>query len=78
MGGKLEAIFTRSPADDSGSSRCDQLGEDLHEAYNGMERLEHSAKILHYAHTLGGLTSLLDKELNELRELRTRIGERIL
>src|SRR5581483_2454180 len=33
-------------------------GEDLDEAYNGMERLEHTALILKSAWELGGLTAL--------------------
>lgn len=53
-------------------------GEDLEEAYNGMERLEHSAKILRDAFLLGGLTSLPEAEIRYLREMRARSGERTL
>lgn len=53
-------------------------GEDCQEALNGMERLEHTAEILFYAHTLGGLTPLPMEEINILREYRKKIGERIL
>lgn len=53
-------------------------GESLEEAYNGMERIEHSALILKLAHELGGLTSLPEHEVKALRELRLQLGERIL
>ena len=53
-------------------------GESLNEAYNGMERLEHSAQILMYAFQLGGLTSLPEKELEFLKETRRNLGERNL
>lgn len=51
-------------------------GEDLMEAYNGMERLEHSAQILKSAWELGGITSLEKKEIEFLQELRKKIGPR--
>ena len=53
-------------------------GEDLDEAYNGMERLEHAAVILKAAHELGGLTSLPASELVVLREMRLKLGDRTL
>lgn len=53
-------------------------GESLEEAYNGMERIEHSAVILKTAHDLGGLTTLPPAEVEELRKLRAKLGERIL
>ena len=53
-------------------------GENLDEAYNGMERLEHSALILKTAHDLGGLTSLAPEEISVLREMRKKLGERTL
>lgn len=53
-------------------------GEDLDEAYNGMERLEHTALILKSAHELGGLSSLDQEELHYLRELRKKLGARTL
>jgi L-fuculose-phosphate aldolase len=49
-------------------------GESPQEAYNGMERLEHSAQILMYAHMLGGLTSLAKEELDALRTIRAKPG----
>lgn len=53
-------------------------GEDLEEAYNGMERLEHISQILKSAHDLGGITSLPTEEVKVLREMRTKMGERTL
>lgn len=53
-------------------------GEDLDEAYNGMERIEHSAIILKSAQELGGLTALPAHEVAALRELRKQLGKRTL
>jgi L-fuculose-phosphate aldolase len=53
-------------------------GEDLNEAYNGMERLEHSATILHFAQTLGGLSKLPTEEIAVLRNMRNALGEKSL
>lgn len=53
-------------------------GEDLQEALNGMERLEHSAEILLHANSLGAITSLPANEVTILRKMRQKIGERIL
>lgn len=53
-------------------------GEDLQEAYNGMERIEAISVILKLAKDLGGLTSLPLEELKYLRELRREIGNRTL
>lgn len=53
-------------------------GEDLDEAYRGMERIEHSALILAKAVQLGGLTSLPADEVQALRQLRATLGERLL
>lgn len=52
-------------------------GEDLQEALNGMERLEHTAEILMVAKLLGGITNLPAEEIAELRLLRQEIGEKI-
>ena len=52
-------------------------GEDLEEAYLGMERLEHIAQILKSAVELGGISSLEAPELDALREARVRLGPRI-
>lgn len=49
-------------------------GEDLMEAYGGMERLEHTAQILKASHELGGLTALPEKEIQRLRNLRQQLG----
>jgi L-fuculose-phosphate aldolase len=53
-------------------------GEDLQEALNGMERLEHTATILLHATQLGGITFLPEEEIVELHAMRKIIGERIL
>jgi L-fuculose-phosphate aldolase len=53
-------------------------GEDLQEALNGMERLEHTATILLHATQLGGITFLPEDEITELHAMRKKIGERIL
>lgn len=53
-------------------------GESLDEAYNGMERLEHSAQILMHAQVLGGLTPLPPAEVQALLEMRAKLGERTL
>ncbi|HWQ10987.1 MAG TPA: class II aldolase/adducin family protein, partial [Holophaga sp.] len=51
-------------------------GEDLEEAYLGMERVEHVAQILKSAVELGGISSLEAAELDLLREARARLGPR--
>ncbi len=53
-------------------------GEDLVEAFCGMERLEHSVEILMAAHLLGGITELPASELEELKKLRKSLGDRTL
>jgi len=53
-------------------------GEDLIEALNGMERIEHVARILSSAAGLGGLSELPADEIAALKELRAKIGERLL
>jgi L-fuculose-phosphate aldolase len=53
-------------------------GEDLDEAYRGMERIEHSALILAKAVQLGGLTSLPAEELAVLHKMREELGARLL
>lgn len=53
-------------------------GEDLEEAYNGMERLEHISQILKSAHELGGITTLPASEVLALRAMRAQMGNRTL
>jgi L-fuculose-phosphate aldolase len=53
-------------------------GDTLEEATMGMERLEHSAEILHRARQLGPLTYLDDNEMQELYKIRQKIGNRTL
>ena len=52
-------------------------GEDLDEACDGLERLEHVAGILKAAEDLGGAASLPEGELAQLRELRRALGPRL-
>ena len=53
-------------------------GEDLSEAYNGMERLEHAAQILMNAHLLGGITNLPAAEVEALQAMREKASGRTL
>jgi len=53
-------------------------GQDLDEAYRGMERIEHSAQILAAAERLGGLHPLPADEVAYLYELRKKIGNVLL
>lgn len=53
-------------------------GESILEAYMGIERLEHSAAVLYYAKTLGGLTTLPKEEVEHLKKMRVEIGEQTL
>lgn len=53
-------------------------GDSLREAYNGMERVEHSAKILYLAATLGSLEPLPDFEIEKLRKMRQEMGPTLL
>lgn len=52
-------------------------GEDLEEAYLGMERLEHIALILKAAVELGGISPLPASELEALKAARAQMGPRI-
>ncbi len=53
-------------------------GQNLDEAYRGMERIEHSAQILATAKQLGGLHPLPAEEIKYLYELRKKIGDILL
>jgi L-fuculose-phosphate aldolase len=53
-------------------------GESLDEAYNGMERLEHSCQIIKAAKDLGELKDLPEDELQALYRLREKLGPRTL
>jgi L-fuculose-phosphate aldolase len=53
-------------------------GEDIDEAYRGMERIEHSCEILYKAKQLGGLHPLPPEEIKYLYELRKTIGDILL
>jgi L-fuculose-phosphate aldolase len=53
-------------------------GESGEEAFAGIDRLEHSARLLMAAHTLGGLTRLPAEETDALHRMRRARGPRIL
>ncbi len=53
-------------------------GEDLNEAYNGMERLEHVSLILSKAMMMGTPKPLPQDEVEFLKELRKKLGEKTL
>ncbi|OGI18703.1 MAG: hypothetical protein A3B68_03415 [Candidatus Melainabacteria bacterium RIFCSPHIGHO2_02_FULL_34_12] len=54
------------------------VGSDIFNAYHKMESLEHAAKIMYFAHTLGEIKALEDKDVEELVKQRHRIyGEEI-
>jgi L-fuculose-phosphate aldolase len=54
------------------------VGEDLEEAYLGMERLEHACEILFKASALGGITLLPDQEIQALKDMRAKMEKRTL
>jgi len=54
------------------------FGGDLIEAYNGMERLEHSCDILLKAKSFGAVTELDEKTIDKLYVLRKKIGDKTL
>ncbi|MBU0506006.1 MAG: class II aldolase/adducin family protein [bacterium] len=51
-------------------------GEDLDEAINGMERIEHAATILYHASHLGELSEISDADFEKLLALRADLGPR--
>lgn len=53
-------------------------GESVEEAMNGMERIEHAAYMLWLAESLGGAKSLPTAEVEELRAMRARMGDKLL
>lgn len=53
-------------------------GEDIEEAYRGVERIEHAAEIFMRAKTLGHIEKLPDPEIKELINLRKKIGFKTL
>ncbi|MGE4133802.1 MAG: class II aldolase/adducin family protein [Bdellovibrionales bacterium] len=53
-------------------------GEDLEEALNGVERVEHASQVLWLAETLGGSTPLPSHEVEILKDMRKDAGERLL
>lgn len=53
-------------------------GEDLEEALNGIERIEHSAQILWLAEQLGGSKAMPREEVVFLEDMRKKLGDRLL
>jgi L-fuculose-phosphate aldolase len=53
-------------------------GQSLDEAWMGMERIEHSAQILAEAQKLGGLSELPESEVFALKEMRQKLGPKLL
>lgn len=53
-------------------------GEDLQEAYRGIERLEHACDIYLKARALGHVKSLPDEEVEALKKMREEIGFKTL
>lgn len=53
-------------------------GEDLDEAWRGLERVEHAALILSKAEILGGAQPIALTELEELKKMRREMGDRLL
>ena len=54
------------------------FGDTLIEAYNGMERLEHSCEILLKAKIFGAVTELDNQTIDALYSLRNKIGDKTL
>lgn len=53
-------------------------GEDLFEAYNGIERIEHTAYVLSIAKQMGPISPLETSEIKALQELRQQLGPKTL
>ena len=53
-------------------------GETLQEAYNGVERIEHAAKVLCLAQQMGGVSELPETEVSALKAMRKTLGDKIL
>lgn len=53
-------------------------GEDLEEAWRGIERIEHAALILLAAEQLGGARPVPKEEMDRLTEMRKAMGETLL
>lgn len=54
------------------------FGGDLVEAYNGMERLEHSCDIILKAKSFGAVSELDDQTIDALYAMREKIGDKTL
>ena len=53
-------------------------GDNIEEAYIGQERLDHSAKLLMYATCINKLHPLPEKEIQTLKQMRKKMGDKIL
>lgn len=53
-------------------------GESLEETLNGIERIEHAAYMLWLAESLGGAKPLPTNEIEILRSMRTKMGDKLL
>lgn len=53
-------------------------GETLREAQNGVERIEHAAKVLGLAMQMGGISLLADDEIDALKAMRRQLGNKTL
>lgn len=78
MGTKLHPYLPKSRALILARHGAICWGETLEEAYNGIERLEAISVILAKAAALGELSKLPPAEIQYLRELRAKLGDRIL
>jgi L-fuculose-phosphate aldolase len=78
MGSSLEEFLPKSRAMILARHGAVCWGEDLTEAMNGMERVEHSAQILWLAEQLGGSKPLPSEEVDILRAMRAQMGDRLL
>ncbi|MFW5772628.1 MAG: class II aldolase/adducin family protein [Phototrophicaceae bacterium] len=50
------------------------VGDDPWHAYMRLETLEHTARLIYYAHQIGGVTPLPDGKLHKLHDLRRSLG----
>lgn len=78
MGTVLRKYLPHSRALILGRHGAVTWGEDLEEALNGMERIEHSSQILWLAEQLGGSKPLPKEEIAVLHEMRRKMGDKLL
>lgn len=78
MGVKLRAFLPECRALILSRHGVVAWGENLEEAMNGIERIEHSAQTLFLAEQLGGAKPLPAVEIEALKEIRNKMGDRSL